>query len=73
MWDEDIPSFIQALTSLDEGSFISTSFSSSSTDSTTKASQFYCENKDQDCGSEHYEAGESSPDVVSGKFEMLVN
>ncbi|XP_065205589.1 ETS homologous factor-like isoform X2 [Planococcus citri] len=62
MWDEDIPSFIQALTSLDEGSFISNSTTNASA---TKVSQFYCENKDQDCPNEQYDEGASSPDAAS--------
>lgn len=49
MWDEDIPSFIQALTTLDDGSFISTSAAS-----VVKPTQFYCETKEHDTQNDQY-------------------
>jgi hypothetical protein len=66
MWDEDIPSFIQALTTLDDGSFIS----SSSANSTVKSgSQTPDNNKVQDCSAEAYE-GVSSPGTNSGQSSV---
>ena len=62
MWDEDIPSFIQALTTLDDGSFIS---SSSANAFAKSGPQNPCDNKEVDCATETYE-GVSSPGTNSG-------
>lgn len=67
MWDEDIPSFIQALTTLDDGSFIS---SSTVSPVAKPVQQAPCEIEDQDCHNEAYE-GISSPGATSGESVQI--